>query len=96
MHFRYIFKQYVLKSTECDSSHSPQLKHIHHSIHVFGRSFNVYCLYMQQAYIHHHIGGVVGLVTSRDPPGEVGGYVSIPSPADNPHEVVVCVCPLHI
>jgi hypothetical protein len=26
----------------------------------------------------------------------VGGYVSIPSPADNPHEVLVGVFPLHV
>ena len=46
--------------------------------------------------IHHHIGGVVGRVTSRDPPGEVGGYVSLPSPADNLNDVVMDVFPLHI
>ena len=41
---------------------------------------------MQRKCIHNHIVGVVGRVTSRETPGEVGGYVSIPSPADNLNE----------
>ena len=36
------------------------------------------------------------ITVPRETPGEVGGYVSIPSPADNLNEVVEDVFPLHM